>query len=282
MTKILKPLIERMPAVTAWFRQFRDSRPLRDHPKPTPMGFRFFGNEAMEKGLFEPEETALVQRFVKHAEVFINIGANIGYYCCIARNYGAHVVAFEPIERNVRYLLHNLAANSFDREVEVFPLALGSDAGIARIFGGGTGASLVKGWAGIPESYSTLVPRSSLDNVLGSRFEGKNCLILIDVEGIEHEVLRGASVLLNQRPKPVWMVEVCINEHQPQARSINPHLLDTFDRFFGNGYGAWTATRNPQPVPRSELEEILATGKVTLSTHNFLFMDPERSNELLP
>ena len=239
----------------------------------TPLGFRFGGNPAMESGTFEPAETALVRRLLMRSDVVINVGANIGYYCCLAISAGKQVIAFEPIELNVRQLLKNLRANSWSGRAEVYPIALSSEVGIVEIYGSGTAASMVAGWAGIPRSDVRLVPASTLDLLLGERLNGRQCLVIVDVEGAEQAVLEGGRRLLDAQPKPVWMVEIAVQEHQPAGRRVNPSLLSTFHLFWDAGYDAYTADEQPRKVTRDEVERAAQTGISPFAAHNFLFVD---------
>ena len=136
----------------------------------TPHGFSLAGSESMTNGKFEVIETRLVQRLLEHFDVFINIGANVGYYCCFAAKAGRKVVAFEPHPVNCRLLLRNLKQNGFEKQAEVYPTAAGAEPGILELFGSGTAASLVEGWAGISSDNSMLVPLLRLDDVLRGRF----------------------------------------------------------------------------------------------------------------
>jgi FkbM family methyltransferase len=213
---------------------------------------------------------------LREVDVFINIGANIGYYCSIALQDGKPTVAFEPMENNLRYLYKNLKANDWDQSVEIFPLALSDRVGIADIFGGSTGASLVPGWAGTSTKYVTSIATSTLDTVLGCRFRGKQCFILADVEGAERRMLAGATSFLGQSPKPIWMIEIAVSEHQPNGRKVNPHLLSTFEVMWANGYEALTASRTPRVVSPSEINAVMTTGRDSLETHNVLFIDRRR------
>ena len=267
-------MLGRIPAVSILYRRLRDDALLKREPAATPMGFKFIGVEAMERGTFEPEETALFKLLVAEADALVNVGANVGYYVCFALQAGRRAYAFEPMETNVQTLLRNVRANGWAGEAEVFPLALGDRPGIVEIFGSGTGASLVKGWAGVSEKHVTLVPCNALDAVLGDRLAGRRLLVLVDIEGAERAMLEGATTLLEMEPRPTWMVEISVAEHQPHGVPINPHLAATFALFFDRGYSAYTADRAVRPVEREEVETVARTGVDTLRTHNFLFVAP--------
>ena len=75
------------------------------------------------------------------------------------------------------------------------------------------------------------------------------------------------------------MVEVSVSEHQPKGILVNPDLLGTFDIFWSSGYEAWTADKQLRMVTREELEAIVQTGKDTLHTHNFLFIERGKKSE---
>lgn len=279
--RLAKPVIERFPSLAMAYRHIRDNRKILHDPKETPMGFKFIGNSAMEKGIFEPYETEVVKRILPKVDVLVNVGANIGYYCCLALQKGKHVIAFEPIHVNLQYLYKNVKANYWEDRIEIFPIALSNRTGIIEIFGGGTGASLIKGWAGTPEQSVAFVATSTLDNVLDSRFYGKRCFFLVDIEGAEKLMLEGASLSLSAEPKPIWMVEISTSEHQPKGISINPHLLATFQVFWDKGYEAWTADKQIRLVQPGEVENIVRTGKDSLLTHNFLFIENGRKKEIM-
>lgn len=240
----------------------------------TPYGFKLYGSRAMQDGRFEPLETRLLNEILPHCDAFINVGANVGYYCCHAIQKNVPVFAFEPIDLNVRHLLANVRINGWSNKIEIYPVALGSESGILEIFGAGTGASLIKGWANTPETDVMLAPVLTLDGVLGKRLSGKRCLIMVDIEGAEQFMLAGAGYFLASDPKPVWMIEVCVDQHQPDGTAINPHLVRTFDYFWKNGYHAWTATENPRRVEAAEVEAVAMCGKNTFETHNFIFVEP--------
>ena len=274
---MLRPIVDRMPRVASLYRTIRDEKETSKPPVMTSLGFRMSGNDGMASGAFEPDETALIQFVLGRAETFVNIGANIGYYCLLARKLQKHVIAFEPFPSNVKMLLKNLDLNGYCEGTEVYPVALSNHPNVLKIYGGGTGASLVEGWAGAAASFCTLVPVSTLDLILSDRMSRKRCLIVLDVEGAERFVLQGANSLLTGAIKPVWIVEISSTEHQPKGIEINPHFLSTFKVFWDAGYMCFTANRDLRKVEFLEIEKIQSTGSDTLGTHNFVFLHPSES-----
>jgi FkbM family methyltransferase len=270
---LLRPLLERFPRLLMNYRLVKDHWGLFDAPVATPLGFRLAGNASMQRGDFEPEETQLIGALLQEADVFVNVGANIGYYCCLAARIDKRVIAFEPMTVNLQYLLKNVEANGWGQRVDIVPLALSDSRGAAKMYGGGTAASLLKGWARGPEENPTLVATSTLDAEALTSVAGKRCLILIDIEGAERRMLKGAAGVLGSSPKPRWVVEISVGEHQPGGLSLNPDLFDTFQVFWSNGYEAWTTNRPYRLVSPEEVRQIVATGRDTLATHNFLFVE---------
>ena len=265
---IVRNSLEQVPSVALFVRNMRDLLDQRQAARRTPWGFTLAGHEVMASGTFEPEETALVRELLQDADVLVNVGANVGYYCCHALSMNRPVIAVEPNARNLHFLLRNLRDNGWSQRAEVFPVALAAESDILTMWGGGTGASLVKGWAANPESLVTQVPVLSLDRILGSTLAGRRALILVDIEGAEYMMLQGAQSVLRNDPKPVWLVEITTTEHQPTG--MNPHLRGTFETFFAAGYRAFVADREGTEVTKNLLQRVIA-GTATLGSHNFVF-----------
>ena len=223
----------------------------------------------MQDGTFEPDETRQIQNLLNSADAFINVGANVGYYVLLARQRLRNVIAIEPLPDNVELLKWNLIANGFD-DVEILPVGCGSRPSISKIYGGGTAASLVLGWAGMDRDSHRLIPLTTMDNLLARRFDGERLLILIDVEGFELQVLLGAESLLARQPAPVWLVEICVNEHQSERGGVNPNLRETFELFWTAGYVAEYAGLEGGLVTREDITNWEALQNLP-RTHNFLF-----------
>jgi len=238
----------------------------------TLFGFLFTGNRGMAEGRFEPTETRFVNDTLPHVDWLVNIGANIGYYCCHALAAGRPVVAFEPVSHNLLALFRNLQANHWETRAEVFPIALGAEVGIAEIYGGGTSASLLKGWAKA-DTVGETTPCNTLDNCLGPRMGERAALVVMDTEGFEFEVLCGAGEVLRQAQKHVWMIEISLFGHRQE---INPHYVDTFRMFEEAGYACWCLGDTLQPVAITDVQAAVAEGREHFSNHNYVFASPGR------
>lgn len=269
LTSSLRNLVDRFPRIATTYRGVRDQLDFSGEAEATPWGFKLAGNAAMAAGTFEPTETEFIRRILKDVDVLVNVGANVGYYCCHALSLGIPVIAFEPIQRNLRYLCKNIKTNGWSG-AEIYPLALSNFIGVLEMYGGNTGASGVKGWAGIPETYSTLVPASTMDVVLGDRLQGKKVLLVVDVEGGEYSVVQGAKKILANNPKPIWVVEITTTDHQPAGVAINPNLKSIFELFFKNDYKAFTLDREIRPITIENVDSVL-NGSQTFGTYNFIF-----------
>jgi FkbM family methyltransferase len=270
MFEPLKRIVRRRcPFLLSAYHGYRASRELAGRePRLTPHGFHFIGHEAMEAGTFEPFETRFIAEQARRCRVLVDVGANAGYFVCLARRAGQHVMAIEPMPMNVDLLLRNITANEW-KDIEVFPVGLSAQPGYARLYGGGTGASLVERWSGTSGAWHHTVPLSTLDVLLAGRFPGESMVIKIDVEGAEYDVLRGASQTLQRVPPPVWLVEVNLTEHHPSG--LNPHFIDVFDVFWSAGYVARTADEEGRHVERTAVEQWIANRHRDFGTINYIF-----------
>jgi hypothetical protein len=114
---------------------------------------------------------------------------------------------------------------------------------------------------------------TTLDTLLGNRFQGRKLLVKIDVEGVEYDVLKGAGAVLAYEPKPVWLVEICLKEHHPGGS--NPRYEDTFRIFWERGYRASTAEREPRPVTPEEVVDSVRAGLTRSGIINYIFTPAE-------
>jgi FkbM family methyltransferase len=264
-------------------RDIRDSYLLKGRKSEvTPYGFKLQGSSsvhhrAMQKGTFEEHETTLIRQYLSQSDAFIDVGANIGFYSCLARSLGKQVVAVEPLLRNLNHLYANLIENNWN-DVEVFPMGLNDRPGIAVLYGASsTGASLISNWAGASKRFRRVISLSTLDILLGERFAGKKLFIKIDVEGVEYQVLMGAIKTLKITPRPTWIIEICLSEFYPAG--LNPNYAATFEMFWKNGYEVRTADRNSRLIQPSDVQGWVKAGRCDSGVINYMFIPVTKVTE---
>ncbi len=242
----------------------------------TPYGFEmisgsYAANRDMLTNEFEKDEVAIITEMLKSSNLFVDIGANIGFYSCLALQHGKRVYAVEPKRSNLDLLCMNLTINGWvNGECEVYPYALSDKPGLLHLYGAtGTAASLLKGWASHSDKYSEIVPVTSLDKILAAIPDSENLVVKIDVEGAEHAVLSGATNTLGRFHHIAWLIEICLNEYHPNG--INPHFQETFELMWKHGYEAYTADSRQLRVKKDDVIAWVQNRSCSLHTINFVF-----------
>lgn len=256
------------PPLGRLYRLSRDATQRR-RPIPTRYGFSLAGDPAMAGEGWEADEIATFLELMETHDAVIDIGANVGFYSCLAASRGKLTIAVEPSARNLKFLYGNLWENRFE-SVEVFPLGLAAECGIKRLYGYGGITSFVPGWAQAREAQSSLAALSTLDTIAAGRFAAKKLLIKMDVEGFELEVLAGASATLDLNPKPTWLVEILLRGAIVPG-GVGRTFAETFAVFFKRGYRARKLDASRTEADPADVGRWVAQGFVDGGTHDFLF-----------
>jgi hypothetical protein len=111
---------------------------------------------------------------------------------------------------------------------------------------------------------------STLDILLGQRFQGKQLFIKMDIEGGEFAALKGAVNTIKRTPGPIFLVEICLTEHHPNG--INNNYKDIFDIFWSNKYEVRAANKHGVLVNPSDIEKWVKSKYCELSTNNYIFI----------
>lgn len=154
-------------------------------------------NEPRYYGVDEPELAGLLKRVLHPGDWAIDGGANCGLFTVrMAQLVGptGRVLAFEPGENNIALLEENLRAADCNN-VEVIPKVLWSRSETLRFHmhadGSKNSLAPADGAHGTAEIEAT-----TLDTYVSSELRRKLRLIKLDIEGAEHEALKGAESLL--------------------------------------------------------------------------------------
>jgi FkbM family methyltransferase len=165
-------------------------------------------------GSFEPNEFAFLDRVLRPGMVFVDVGANDGYYTLFAaRRVGpsGRVVAAEPSSRERAHLQRNLGRNGLDN-VSVVPAAIGAAVGLADLHlahGVHAGHNTLGSFAHDDVVRASLerVPVEPLDAVIARLGLARVDFVKIDVEGAEASVIAGAAAMLGAM-RPLMLIEV--------------------------------------------------------------------------
>ena len=166
--------------------------------------------------------------------VFFDIGANIGIYSLFYTQVKqGNVYSFEPSVFNLRQLAKNISINELSERITIVSNPLSDSTGIAKFIngsadeGGALSAFGVEyGHDGEPIvsdiNYSVL--GFSLDDMFEkSVLTEKPSLIKIDVDGIEHLILKGAAKTLKSKKLKSLFIEVN-DDFKEQANQVKDIL----------------------------------------------------------
>jgi FkbM family methyltransferase len=153
-------------------------------------------------GLTERDEALFVLDLLRPHDLFVDVGANIGFYTVLAARRGSRVLAFEPSPDAIRMCRRSVELNGAEALVTLRNAACGAAKGrIGFSTGLDTGNHIVAG-----EDADLEVELTTLDRELATERPGVT-MLKIDAEGHDLDVLRG-SIDAVTRLRPVIMVEV--------------------------------------------------------------------------
>lgn len=139
----------------------------------------------------------IIERFKGSEGVFVDVGANLGYFTCLLANLvsdSARVLSFEPEPDNLALLRRNVEQNSL-KTVDIYPFALGDTDGSATLNvykASNRGRHSLQGTGG---SRTIQVPLRRLDDIVFADNVAMPSIefVKIDVEGHEPYVIEGGQ-----------------------------------------------------------------------------------------
>ena len=169
----------------------------------------------MQKGEWETAYSDLVRKLVNEGDVFVDVGANYGYYSAIAGwqiGLSGKLYSFEPNPSVFKYLQKTLKANGFyiKKIVKSFQVGLSDFEGVSKFsfldgdFGGGSmyiPENRIK-----KENFKVIdVDISTMDKLL-SDVDSLD-FVKIDAEGAEVGIINGMKKLINRSPNIKILME---------------------------------------------------------------------------
>lgn len=221
-------------------------------------------------GSYESEETAFLKSVFHDGDVFLDIGANLGWYSLVLGRQcpRASIFAFEPIPSTVSVLERNVRLNRLDNVEAIAMGMFNEEAELNFIFvedvSGATSLKMAGQTRGRAPAREVLCKTTTLDAFCASR-DLRPSLIKIDVEGAELMVVQGGQKTLENTP--IILVELL----RKWSREFGYHPNDVFTHLARYGYQAWEFVEGG-------VGKLHPCAEVTEDTQqtNFIFMHPQK------
>ena len=205
-----------------------------------PNGLNYFRTQSFATK--EPETLEWINS-IPQGSVVWDIGANVGLYACYAaKARRCRVIAFEPSVFNLELLARNILLNRLTDRVTIFPLPLFEHVAESTLnmtstqWGGALstfGASHGFDGEALEKVFEFRTVGLSMDDCVSKLAVPPPDYIKMDVDGIEHLILRGGVNVLRQ----VKGVAVEINDaFETQAQDSHTLLEAAGLRFVGKAH----------------------------------------------
>jgi len=199
-------------------------------------------NNTIESKIFvssrlrEGKELEIISGFIKNGGVFLDIGANVGYYSLMAAKLGANkIIGIEPNPIVLDRFKANIKFNGFDKKIKTFQIGIGAkrDTMELRLSYTDMGSSsIVSTKLNSNKIKIKIIPLSEL---LKKEGVGRVDVLKIDIEGFEDRALFPYFETLDKKfyPKLILMED---SSQTDWERNILQWLL-------ANGYRILSRTR---------------------------------------
>ena len=199
-------------------------------------------NNTIESKMFissrlrEGKELSIIQNYIKNGGIFLDIGANIGYYSLMAAKFGAKkVIGIEPNPIVLDRFKENIKFNKFDKQIKTFQVGVGEkretkELRLSHIDMGSS--SIVNTKLNSDKVKIKILP---LSEILKKEGISKVDVLKIDIEGFEDKALFPYFKTLNKKSYP----RLILMEDSSQS-DWDENILEWL---FANGYRILARTR---------------------------------------
>lgn len=154
-------------------------------------------------GLHEFEDMAFVIHFLKEKDIFFDVGANVGAFSLLASGVAnAKSIAFEPSKKTIDLLRKNVSLNKLEYLIDCVPVGIGKEKTTLWFT---KGKDTTNHFTKKKEDDSEIIEVNPLDSFFPIF---QPCIIKIDVEGFETEVLKGAENILDSKELKAVIIEL--------------------------------------------------------------------------
>jgi FkbM family methyltransferase len=188
----------------------------------------FIAHHLLNYGYWDKYKTELLFEIIKLIKIknkkfiFIDIGANIGYFSLLCASFGMKTISFEPINKNYELFIKSIKDNGYESLISLKKVGLGKERKMLKF-------NILNSNMGCCTTVDLLFGRQA-DYILEANiFLGddylldieEDMIVKIDVENMEKEVIEGMiNTLKNGKVKYIFI------EISKISNSI-PELFDT-------------------------------------------------------
>ena len=188
---------------------------------PGPVAFPFIGNTKLwvqkgmtgatgniYTGLHDFEDMCFLLHFLRPADLFIDIGANIGSYTILAAGVsGAKCISIEPVPVTFALLNKNISINNLADRVTALNIGMGTEKTMLSFTKNlDTVNHVILENHHYQDGELIQVSCECLDSLLAENEHPS--LLKIDVEGFEQEVINGARSVLKEGTLKAIIIEL--------------------------------------------------------------------------
>lgn len=227
----------------------------------------------LDFGSYETDETNFLKSVFREGDIFLDIGANLGWYSLVlGRNCpGSRIFAFEPIPSTVEMLEKNIRLNAL-QNVESICMGMFNKADelnflYAPDVSGATSLKVTGQTRGRSSIQSVTCHTTTLDIFCTER-DIVPTLLKIDVEGAELMVVQGGHETLQHTP--IILMELL----RKWSREFGYHPNDVFALLAEYGYGAWAFSAAGSLTTCDQVTD------ETMQT-NFVFLHPQKHAKVI-
>lgn len=184
---------------------------------------------------YEPVTRLIVQRLVASGDACLDVGANVGgisFLMAASAGVNGRVLSFEPSPSTFARLQRNIQLNpQLKGRLTALQVGVADKAGELRL----VEDDVVPGNAALYQTGGIAVPVVTLDKAVADHGFDQISFIKIDVEGMEYEVLLGATETLKRSMPVMYLETMAQNEDargSPQFALIEQLLLPLGYQFF--------------------------------------------------